>query len=204
MAWASEQKTGSSTKKLILLMLADRANESGLCFPSQKRLAEDCELNKSTIQKNIKLMEENGLVKIIHRFKDSVQLPNHYQLNIMGYSIKKVGVPSQKGTEPINEPITDVSTNTSENNKEHQEQEQEHTQLWIDYSLGFLKRKGRSSSEIGSKAKSLARYIKLCKKGVSYSAIREVVNQEASKSFGNKHLENILSPTYFKDHYNGV
>ncbi len=99
---------------------------------------------------------------------------------------------------------TVISPIMTENNKELKEQEQEHIQLWSDYSLGFLKRNGRSSSEIGSKKKSLNRYIKLRQKGQSYSEIREVVNKEAGKKFGNKHLENILSTTYFGEQANGI
>ena len=84
MAWASTQKTGSSTKKLLLLMLADRANESGLCYPSQQRLADDCEMSRSTVVRNIKELEIAGFLIIKHRTKDGVKLPNYYILQIEG------------------------------------------------------------------------------------------------------------------------
>lgn len=204
MAWASKQKTGSGTRKLVLIMLADRTGDNDTCYPSMSKLSRDCELSRDTIIRAVKQLEKDGFIEIIHRTKDGTKLSNIYKLNVRGVVAQKVVGSSTERHKPINEPITDVSDNTSVNNKELKEQEQEHAQLWSDYSLGFLKRKGRSSSEIGSKAKSLSRYIQLCKKGISYSDIREVVNKEAGKSFGNKHLENILSPTYFKDHYNGV
>ena len=59
MAWASKQKTGSGTRKLILLMLADRAGDDNKCYPSQKRLSEDCELSRETINRSIKQLEKD-------------------------------------------------------------------------------------------------------------------------------------------------
>lgn len=106
MAWASTQKTGSSTKKLILLMLADRANESGLCYPSQQRLADDCEMSRSAVSRNIKELESAGLLTIKHRSKDGVKLPNHYVLQIEGVVAESYKGSSTEPHKPIKEPIS--------------------------------------------------------------------------------------------------
>jgi len=81
MAWASKQKVGKSTAKFVLLMLADKANDDGLCFPSVNKIADDCEITRPTVIKAIKTLEEKGLITIIHRNEDGVSLPNHYRLN---------------------------------------------------------------------------------------------------------------------------
>lgn len=98
MDWASKQKTGSPTRKLILLMLADRANDKGYCWPSLKTIAEDCELKKDAVIRNIKKLEDGGFLTVIRREKDGVSLPNHYQLNMDGPEVKKeLGVSAEQG-----------------------------------------------------------------------------------------------------------
>ena len=58
----AEIKTGSPTKKMILFMLADRANDEGFCWPSLKTIAKVCELNEATVSRNIKSMINDGLL----------------------------------------------------------------------------------------------------------------------------------------------
>ncbi len=105
MAWASKQKTGSGTRKLILLMLADRVGDNNKCYPSQKRLAEDCELSLDTIKRSIKQLEKDGFLKVIHRTKEGVKLPNVYLLGVVAQKAKGSSTESYK---PINEPISDI------------------------------------------------------------------------------------------------
>jgi len=62
MAWATEQKVGNATGKAILLMLANYADEAGSCFPSQKRLSEQCECSVATAQRWVKSLEEDGFL----------------------------------------------------------------------------------------------------------------------------------------------
>ena len=82
MTWASKQKTGSPTRKLILLLLADRANDDGYCWPSLKTIAEDCELKKDSVIRNLKRLENDGFIRIVKRKVDGVYLQNHYVLNL--------------------------------------------------------------------------------------------------------------------------
>jgi len=121
MAWASKQKTGSPTKKLILLLLADRANDEGYCWPSIQSICSDCELSRDAVIRNIKRLEADGLLSVIRRKEDGVNLPNHYKLHLQGVvaqkdqgsSSERPGVVAQKdpnlSIEPINEPITPKS-----------------------------------------------------------------------------------------------
>ena len=64
MAWAMEQRVGSSSEKFVLVALADRANgDTGECFPKVERIAEDTQLSYSTVQRCLKALAEQGLVK---------------------------------------------------------------------------------------------------------------------------------------------
>lgn len=107
MAWASKQKTGNSTRKFVLMMLADKANDSGTCWPSHKTIMSDCEIgSKTTLVNHLSALEESGLIEIIHRSKDGVSLPNHYKLKIGGV-VQKMNWGSPKnelGDSPKNEP----------------------------------------------------------------------------------------------------
>lgn len=79
--WAFERRCGSSSAKLVLIKLADNANDNGLCWPSVAYIAQHTELSRTAVRENVKKLVELGAVTIIPRFRDGVQLPNAYQLN---------------------------------------------------------------------------------------------------------------------------
>jgi len=60
MAWARTIKTGSATNKSVLLAVANYANEDGVCWPSQERLAEDTELSRRSIVRALDDLEAAG------------------------------------------------------------------------------------------------------------------------------------------------
>ena len=53
----------TSTEKLLLLALANFANEQMECFPSQKRLAEDTCMTDRTVRAAFRSLEDKGLVE---------------------------------------------------------------------------------------------------------------------------------------------
>lgn len=75
-------KAGSPTAKLILLKLADNANDKGECWPSLKNIAEHCEVSQKTVITNIKKLEELGYVKKINRFNDKGKTSNLYVITL--------------------------------------------------------------------------------------------------------------------------
>tara|TARA_B100001063_G_scaffold246739_1_gene287312 strand:+ start:5249 stop:6004 length:756 start_codon:yes stop_codon:yes gene_type:complete len=77
-------KAGSPTAKLILLKLADNANDKGECWPSLKNIAEHCEVSQKTVITNIKKLEELGYVKKINRFNDKGKTSNLYVITLTG------------------------------------------------------------------------------------------------------------------------
>lgn len=56
-----------STDKFVLLALANRANASGLCFPSAKGIAADTGLNVKTVRAALDRLENGGFVTIQNR-----------------------------------------------------------------------------------------------------------------------------------------
>ena len=59
----------SAIQKLILLALADRAGESGECWPSLKRIIKDTNLDRHTIIDNRQALINKGLLKYTGGFK---------------------------------------------------------------------------------------------------------------------------------------
>lgn len=85
MSWAVAQKCSNSGQKLVLLMLANYCNgHTGQCNPSHKRLAEECSMGISTLKSHLLALAECGLIEIIHKYADGVQLPNQYMLKVDG------------------------------------------------------------------------------------------------------------------------
>lgn len=61
--WAWKANVKSSTQRLILLSLADRAGESHKCYPSVMRIVKDTKMNRKTIIKVLDELEQQGLIK---------------------------------------------------------------------------------------------------------------------------------------------
>lgn len=62
MRWAWETQILSRTQKIILLSMADRANDAGECWPSIRRLCLDTNCSDRTVQRSIKAIEKLGLI----------------------------------------------------------------------------------------------------------------------------------------------
>ena len=59
-----QMKIGDPAAKLVLLALADRADkETGQCWPSLARIAEDTELSVTTVKRRLNKLEERGLIR---------------------------------------------------------------------------------------------------------------------------------------------
>jgi hypothetical protein len=60
-AWQTQTET--HTQKLVLLALADNANDHGHCWPSVLTIAAKCQLTKQAVLKQIKGLERAGLLQ---------------------------------------------------------------------------------------------------------------------------------------------
>lgn len=83
--WAKRQKTGSTSAKLILLLLADYAGTDYSCYPSVRKLAEEGEMGESTVRAATKLLAELGLIRVFYRHRTSgLRRSSRYQLLVDG------------------------------------------------------------------------------------------------------------------------
>jgi hypothetical protein len=65
--WAIKQRGLKPTTKIVLWHLCDRFNPDYGCFPSQVRLAHDCEISRSTLNDHLGQLEAIGLLRRVPR-----------------------------------------------------------------------------------------------------------------------------------------
>lgn len=108
MVQAMKTKVGNPLRKLVLIKLADNANDFGEAFPSYQHIADQCEIDRSTVRRHIKALEEAGFLRIEHREGPKGNSSNLYYLNLTPMGTEPTGV----GTEPL-PPVGTESTRTS-------------------------------------------------------------------------------------------
>ena len=79
---AMQIETGNPITKLILMKLADNANDNGDCWPSLETISRICEVSLRTSKSHIKKLEEMGLISIKKRPLKSGGYSNFYTVNI--------------------------------------------------------------------------------------------------------------------------
>lgn len=67
LTWAKKVDAGSPNRKLILLLLADYADEAGSCYPSQGRIARETHLSAKTVGRLLGDLETDGHLRREHR-----------------------------------------------------------------------------------------------------------------------------------------
>ncbi|WP_406937232.1 helix-turn-helix domain-containing protein [Arsenophonus apicola] len=67
MVQAMNTQVGNPARKLVLLKLADHANDEGICWPSYESIAKQCEISKRTVIRHIAELEKQGLVQVFQR-----------------------------------------------------------------------------------------------------------------------------------------
>jgi len=94
MVKAMKTRVGNPLTKLVLLKLADNANDHGHCYPSYQHIAEQCEISKRSAMIHIKKLCDMGMLKKSLRATNNPQAPNtsnHYTL-ILGSESPALGV----------------------------------------------------------------------------------------------------------------
>lgn len=79
-AWSLEEVMGSEA--LVLLALADQANDEGFCWPSQQKLAPKARQSVSTLRRSLRSLEKMGLLTTITRSSTRGRRSNVYLLHI--------------------------------------------------------------------------------------------------------------------------
>ncbi|HHS1785741.1 TPA: helix-turn-helix domain-containing protein [Salmonella enterica subsp. enterica serovar Virchow] len=82
MAKAMSIKVGNPLRKLVLIKLADNANDEGECWPSYQHIADQCEVSRSTVKSHIRALEDMGLLKREFRRKGEINQSNVFFLTL--------------------------------------------------------------------------------------------------------------------------
>lgn len=99
-AWVQQCK---SSHKIVLLSLADRANEHHVCWPSIKRLAKDTCANEKTVRAALAALELAGLIRRERRHgtSDLYRLIGVRSREDEYSTPTKLGTPTKSGTLPL-------------------------------------------------------------------------------------------------------
>lgn len=106
----------SGNVKLVLLALADCANDNLQCFPSYNHISKKASISISTAKRIIKKLEEIGVLKKQHRFKKGKkqQTSNIYTLTFGGSTLTPIKVQNDTTIVSSVTPPDSVTTMTHE------------------------------------------------------------------------------------------
>ena len=102
--WAIKQRGLKPTTKIVLWHLCDRFNPDYGCFPSQARLAHDCEISRATLNRHLDGLEARGLIRRVRVIdpKTGQQRPTRYLLGCEpGFTPRGLGQIEGDSTNPF-------------------------------------------------------------------------------------------------------
>lgn len=82
MVKAFKMTVGNPLRKLVLIKLADNANDKGECWPSYQHIADQCEVGRSTVKGHIRALESMGLLRREFRKNGDVNQSNVFHLSL--------------------------------------------------------------------------------------------------------------------------
>lgn len=103
MVQAMNCEVGNPARKLVLLKLADNANDDGICFPSYQYIADKCEMTRRSAINHIEYLIKMGLVSKKERKNKDGSISNLYFLHLEQGS-ENISPRTSHSLEPVNEP----------------------------------------------------------------------------------------------------
>jgi DNA-binding transcriptional MocR family regulator len=91
MVKAMKTKVGNPLRKLVLIKLADNANDQGECWPSYQHIADQCEIGRSTVKLHIRELEKAGYLRREYRRKGELNQSNLFHLSLDGGAANALG-----------------------------------------------------------------------------------------------------------------
>ena len=82
MTWAWGLTDLDQSQTLVLLALADAANDEGVCWPSQAEIGRKARLKDRAVRNQIRSLEAAGLLSVSRRATPQGRKTNVYRLNI--------------------------------------------------------------------------------------------------------------------------
>lgn len=102
---AMKLKIGNPTRKLVLIKLADNANDHGECWPSYNHIADQCEISRSSAMRHVKALIEMGLVSVRHRKGELGNSSNIFTLDLSNPPSGKMTPPSSTSETNLVAPV---------------------------------------------------------------------------------------------------
>lgn len=83
MVKAMHAKVGNPLRKLVLIKLADNANDLGECWPSYQHIADQCEISRRSVITHVNKLEVMGFLK--KRYRKGTEKPNSSNVFILDF-----------------------------------------------------------------------------------------------------------------------
>ncbi len=80
MTKAFKAKVGNPLRKLVLIKLADNANDQGVCYPSYQYVADQCEISRRSVIEHVKALQNMGVLTVKKRFNDGENTSNAFRI----------------------------------------------------------------------------------------------------------------------------
>ena len=110
LSWSIKQKTDTPTTKLVLILLANYADENQSCFPSEKHLAKLVGCSDRTIRRCLRYLVDNNLIKCENRVGTS----NRYTIGVDTH-VHTLRTPTSAYTKPKQKKINNTEKRRSKN-----------------------------------------------------------------------------------------
>ena len=120
MVQAMNCEVGNPARKLVLLKLADNANDDGICFPSYQYIADKCEMTRRSAISHIEYLIKMGLVSKKERKNKDGSISNLYFLHLeqgsenFALGSENISPRTSHSLEPVNEPKKTTQKSESE------------------------------------------------------------------------------------------
>lgn len=113
--WALDDvRTGDPITKLVLIALADEADDDGgSCYPSLRRIAQRAECSIATARRHVAKLESAGLISVHRPAQQGRGHHNRYQLRLPERVAGSNPSGSQKGSEGLRLGVTNPQTRAS-------------------------------------------------------------------------------------------
>lgn len=79
---ACEADVGNPWAKLILIALANRANDEGACWPTRERIAQDSCCSVSTVKRSLAILADLAFIEVEEQFRNNIQIHSRYHLRL--------------------------------------------------------------------------------------------------------------------------
>ncbi|WP_131667412.1 helix-turn-helix domain-containing protein [Psychrobacter pygoscelis] len=79
-----DMKVGNPLRKMVLIKLADQANDDGICWPSYESIAKSCEISRRSVVTHIQWLEDNNFLWVEKRYNsdEGKNYSNRYHLTL--------------------------------------------------------------------------------------------------------------------------